>query len=58
MTARPKVQRAIPLTSDSADPAVACGFHNSATSPDLGFYAVRSYSLRRPPRTGRRWIRS
>ena len=30
---------------------------NSATGPDLGFYAARSYSLMRPPRTGRRWIR-
>ena len=34
------------------------GFQNSATSLDLGFYAARSYSLRRPPRTGRRLIRS
>ena len=34
------------------------GFHNSATTPDLGFYGARSYSLMRPPRTGRRWIRS
>jgi hypothetical protein len=33
------------------------GFRNSAT-PDLGSYAVRSYSLRRPPRTDQRWIRS
>jgi hypothetical protein len=31
---------------------------NSATSPELGFYAARSYSLMRPPRTGRRVIRS
>ena len=30
------------------------GFQNSATSLDLGFYATRSYSLMRPPRTGRR----
>jgi hypothetical protein len=30
------------------------GFQNSATGLDLGFYAARSYSLRRPPRTGRR----
>ena len=28
------------------------GFQNSATGPDLGFYAARSYSLMRPPRTG------
>ena len=34
------------------------GFQNSAAGPDLGSYAARSYSLRRPPRTGRRWIRS
>jgi predicted Mrr-cat superfamily restriction endonuclease len=34
------------------------GFQNSATSPDLGFYAARSYSLIRPPRTGRCLIRS
>jgi len=34
------------------------GFQNSATSLDLGFYAARSYSLMRPPRTGQRLIRS
>ena len=34
------------------------GFQNSATGADLGFYAARSYSLMRPPRTGRRLIRS
>ena len=34
------------------------GFQNSAAGPDLGFYAARSYSLMRPPRTGRRLIRS
>ena len=33
------------------------GFQNSAVGSDLGFYAARSYSLTRPPRTGRRWIR-
>ena len=32
-------------------------FQNSAIGPDLGFYAARSYSLMRPPSTGRRWIR-
>ena len=37
--------------------SVLVGFQNSATGPDLGFYATRSYSLMRPPRTGRRWIR-
>jgi hypothetical protein len=34
------------------------GFQNSVTGDDLGFYAARSYSLMRLPRTGRRWIRS
>jgi len=33
------------------------GFQNSATGLDLGFYAARSYSLMRPPRMGRRWVR-
>jgi putative transposase len=33
------------------------GFHNSAIGPDLVFQAARSYSLMRPPRTARRWIR-
>ena len=33
------------------------GFQNSAIGSDLDFYAARSYSLTRPPRTGRRWIR-
>jgi hypothetical protein len=33
------------------------GFQNSATGPGLVFYAARSYSLMRPPRTGRRSIR-
>jgi len=37
---------------------VLVGFQNSAAGPDLGFYAARSYSLMRPPRTGRRMIRS
>jgi transposase-like protein len=34
------------------------GFQNAATGLDLGFYAARSYSLMRPPSTGRRLIRS
>jgi hypothetical protein len=34
------------------------GFQNSAGGPDLGFYAARSYSLMRPPRTGRRLVLS
>ena len=33
------------------------GFRNSATGPDLGFYAARLYSLMRPPRRGWRSIR-
>ncbi|MGO9081650.1 MAG: hypothetical protein ACLQDY_21835, partial [Streptosporangiaceae bacterium] len=37
---------------------VLVGFQISATGLDLGFYAARSYSLMRPPRTGRRLIRS
>jgi hypothetical protein len=34
------------------------GFQNSAAVLELGFYASRSCSLMRPPRTGRRFIRS
>src|SRR6266536_3518688 len=34
------------------------GFQNPADWSDLGLYAVRSYSLMRPPRMGRRLIRS
>ena len=41
--------------NDLVNPA---GFQKSAIGPDLGLYAVRSYSLMRPPRTGRRLIRS
>jgi len=33
------------------------GFQNQATVRGLVFYAARSYSLMRPPRTGRRSIR-
>ena len=36
----------------------AVGFQNSATSLDWAFYAARSYSLMRPPRTGRCLTRS
>ena len=39
-------------------PGGPVGFQNWATGLDLGFYAARSYSLRRPPRTDRRLIRS
>src|SRR5271165_2411057 len=37
--------------------AQRAGFQNSATGAELGFYAARSYSLMRPPRTSRRLIR-
>jgi hypothetical protein len=33
------------------------GFQSSASGVDLVSYAACSYSLGRPPRTGRRWIR-
>ena len=36
-------------SSELAEPV---GFQNSATGPDLGFYAARPYSLMRSPRTG------
>ena len=45
-------------TLAAASPEAPVGFQNSATGADLGLYAARSYSLMRPPRTGRRWIRS
>ena len=68
-----KVPRSLPRPAAAADVAkvlaVICtrrprkdiepaGFQNSATRPDLGFYAARSYPLMKPPRTGRRWIRA
>jgi hypothetical protein len=46
-----------PAKYDTSKRRKPVGFQNSATGPDLGFYAARSYSLMRPPRTGRRWIR-
>ena len=36
----------------------ACGVPELGHCGDLGFYAARSYSLRRPPRTGRRLTRT
>src|ERR1035438_5930593 len=36
---------------------MAVGFQSPATRLDLVFYAARSYSLMRPPGTGRRLIR-
>ena len=47
-----------PRRADCHWPGRPVGFQNSATGPDLGFYAARSYSLMRPPRTGRRLTRS
>ena len=44
-----------PALSTYPDPV---RFQNSATVLTLAFYAARSYSLMRPPRTGRRLIRS
>jgi len=54
------VLRIWPHGADCSGPfdATPCGFQESATGPDLGLYAVGSYSLMRPPRTGRRLIRS
>jgi hypothetical protein len=40
-----------------SDLVTPVGFRNSAIGSDLDFYAARWYSLTRPPRTGRRWIR-
>ena len=40
-----------------SDLSEGVGFQNSAIGSDLDFYAARSYSLTRPLRTGRRWIR-
>jgi integrase len=37
---------------------VTCGVPELGHSVDLGFYAARSYSLMRPPSTGRRLIRT
>jgi transposase-like protein len=43
------------LADRSSRPVV--GFQNSATALELAFYAARSYSLMRLPRTGRRLTR-
>jgi len=37
--------------SNAGTAQVLVGFQNSAIGPDLGFYAARSFSLMRPPRT-------
>ena len=67
---RPHVSKAVVSTALAAGVRVfACGgreprhsyrvgCQNSVTGLDLAFYALRSYSLIRPPRTGRRLIRS
>ena len=39
-------------------PRRACGVSELGHCAGLRFYAARSYSLMRPPRIGRRWIRS
>jgi hypothetical protein len=54
---RPRPSRNHPAPISSATCRCPVGFQNSATGLDLGFHAARSYSLMRPPRTGRRWIR-
>jgi hypothetical protein len=45
------------LTVAKVDSINLAGFQNSATHPDLGFYAARSYLVTRAPRTGWRLIR-
>ena len=50
-------QRGFPVDAGDAQSVSTLGFHNSAAGLDLGFYAARWYSLRRPPRTGWRVIR-
>ena len=54
--AREVVDEVLDRAASEVSP-VPVGFQNSATGPELGFYAARSYSLMRPPRTGRRLIR-
>jgi hypothetical protein len=51
-------RRVITLAKGTPEREWLVGFQNSATGLDLGVYAARSYSLMRPPRTGRRLIRS
>jgi hypothetical protein len=56
----PSAGMAAPAAFQPVAPAAPqpVGFRNSAIVPDLDFYAARSYSLIRPPRTGQRLIRS
>ena len=42
----------------AATPVRPVEWHNPVTPPYLGFYATRLYPLTRPPRIGRRLIRS
>jgi hypothetical protein len=49
-----KPRRLPAIGADNKASAHPVGFQNSAASLDLGIYAARWYSLRRPPRTGRR----
>ena len=53
----PELERHLPPHRPGRPRPAPVGFQNSATGPDLAFYAARSYSLMRPPRTGRRLIR-
>jgi hypothetical protein len=55
MSAFPKTRAAAGYAARHARSELV-GYQNSATGPDLAFYAARSYSLMRPPRTGRRLI--
>ncbi len=59
-TLRPRIWRDLRGAREllAQHPELPVGFQNSVMGPDVGFYAARSYSLMRPPRTGRRWIRS
>jgi hypothetical protein len=55
-SAKHRLESGVAEKMDTALPPV--GFQNSVTGPDLGFYAARSYSLMRPPRTSWHLIRS
>ena len=56
LTSAGAVEVTAPRVNDKRTDPV--GFQNSASGLDLVFYAARSYSLRRPPRTARRLIGS
>ncbi len=58
-TERPHSRAGAANFQESGNPRTPpVGFQNSAIGSDLVFQAARSYSLMRPPRTARRWIRS